>query len=68
MTQYAAGALFRWAAYGYQSAKSLLSKSGGAEAKQQFDGEPGAQWQWALNLFSKHAELEADRAAVFGAI
>ncbi|KAJ7921893.1 hypothetical protein B0H13DRAFT_1604189 [Mycena leptocephala] len=29
MTQYAAGALFQWAAYGYQSAKSLLAQVGG---------------------------------------
>lgn len=66
MTQYAAAALFRWAAYGYQSAKSLLSRPGGAEAKRGFDGEPGSRWQWALSLFSKHDELEADRAEVFG--
>ncbi|KAJ7443364.1 hypothetical protein FB451DRAFT_1056965, partial [Mycena latifolia] len=65
MTQYAAGGLFRWAAYGYQSAKSLLSKPGGAALKQAFDGEPGARWEWALGLFSKHDELEADRAAIF---
>ncbi|KAJ7457108.1 hypothetical protein FB451DRAFT_1183613 [Mycena latifolia] len=59
------GGLFRWAAYGYQSAKSLLSKPGGAALKQAFDGEPGARWEWALGLFSKHDELEADRAAIF---
>jgi hypothetical protein len=68
MTQYAAGALFRWAAYGYQTAKSLLSKPGGAEAKRRLDGEPGARWEWALSLFSKHDELEADRAAAFSTV
>ncbi|KAJ7094132.1 hypothetical protein C8R44DRAFT_645582, partial [Mycena epipterygia] len=66
MTQYAAGGLFRWAAYGYQTAKSLLSKPGGAQMRQAFDGEPGSRWQWALDLFSKYDQLDADRAAVFG--
>ncbi|KAJ7212391.1 hypothetical protein B0H12DRAFT_1205796 [Mycena haematopus] len=33
MTQYAAGALFRWAAYGYQTTKSLLAQPGGATKK-----------------------------------
>ncbi|KAJ6500300.1 hypothetical protein DFH09DRAFT_944946 [Mycena vulgaris] len=28
-TQYAAGGLFRWAAYGFQSAKALLAQGGG---------------------------------------
>ncbi|KAJ7712701.1 hypothetical protein B0H14DRAFT_2645142 [Mycena olivaceomarginata] len=34
-TCYAAGALFRWVAYGYQTAKSLLSQSGGAALKRE---------------------------------
>ncbi|KAJ7797579.1 hypothetical protein B0H14DRAFT_2389622 [Mycena olivaceomarginata] len=68
MTQYAAGALFRWAAYGYQTAKSLLSQSGGAALKREFDGEPGARAAWALGLLSKASELAADRAAVFGSL
>ncbi|KAJ7304737.1 hypothetical protein DFH08DRAFT_521389 [Mycena albidolilacea] len=50
ITQYAAGGLFRWAAYGQQSAKSLLSKPGGATLKAQFDGEPGQRWK-SVGLF-----------------
>ncbi|KAJ6570657.1 hypothetical protein B0H10DRAFT_1840045, partial [Mycena sp. CBHHK59/15] len=41
MTQYAAGGLFRWVAYGFQSAKSLLSQEGGKEMRDQFDGALG---------------------------
>ncbi|KAJ7214592.1 hypothetical protein B0H12DRAFT_1032790, partial [Mycena haematopus] len=48
MTQYAAGTLFRWAAYGYQSTESLLANPGGAALKAEFDGEPGARAAWAL--------------------
>ncbi|KAJ6576203.1 hypothetical protein B0H10DRAFT_2103398, partial [Mycena sp. CBHHK59/15] len=58
MTQYLAGELFRWAAYGYQSAKSLLATTGGAAKKRAFDGEPGAQAEWAIGLLSKADELE----------
>ncbi|KAJ7027145.1 hypothetical protein C8F04DRAFT_882825, partial [Mycena alexandri] len=61
MTQYAAGALFRWQAYGCQSAKLLLAKPGGAALKAKFDGEPGARAAWALGLLSEADELEADR-------
>ncbi|KAJ7694604.1 hypothetical protein B0H17DRAFT_931568, partial [Mycena rosella] len=67
ITQYAAGGLFRWAAYGFQSAKDLLATAGGAAAKASFDGNPGSRWEWALSLFSKYDELQADRAAVFKA-
>ncbi|KAJ6527490.1 hypothetical protein B0H19DRAFT_969845 [Mycena capillaripes] len=66
MTQYAAGELFRWAAYGRQSAKSLLSTKGGAENKRGLDGEPGARAAHAIGLLSKWDELQADRDAVFG--
>ncbi|KAJ7439022.1 hypothetical protein B0H11DRAFT_2254143 [Mycena galericulata] len=62
-TQYAAGGLFRWVAYGYQSAKSLLATRGGKEAKDGFDGVPGERWRWALDLFSKYEELDGDRIA-----
>ncbi|KAJ7148077.1 hypothetical protein C8R43DRAFT_889161 [Mycena crocata] len=65
MTQYAAGGLFRWAAYGFQTSKALLATEGGREAKERFDGVPGARWSWAINLFSKIDELEGDRAAEF---
>jgi hypothetical protein len=65
ITQYAAGGLFRWAAYGYKSAKDLLAKAGGQAVKDAFDGVPGSRWEWALGLFSKLDELEADRTTAF---
>ncbi|KAJ6484285.1 hypothetical protein DFH09DRAFT_949375 [Mycena vulgaris] len=65
-TQYAAGGLFRWIKYGFQTAKSLLATAGGADLVASFDGEPGARWEWALGLFSKPDELEADRRAALG--
>ncbi|KAJ7821626.1 hypothetical protein B0H14DRAFT_3875864 [Mycena olivaceomarginata] len=65
ITQYAAGGLFRWAAYGYKSAKDLLAKAGGKAVKDAFDGVPGSRWEWALGLFSKLDELEADRTTAF---
>ncbi|KAJ7616999.1 hypothetical protein DFH06DRAFT_1012646 [Mycena polygramma] len=68
ITQYAAGGLFRWAAYGYKSAKDLCATEGGKEARARFDGVPGARWEWALNLFSKYDELAADRTASFGSV
>ncbi|KAJ7133265.1 hypothetical protein C8R44DRAFT_611454, partial [Mycena epipterygia] len=65
ITQYAAGGLFRWVEYGFQSAKSLLATPGGKEQREVIDGVPGSRWQWAMGLFSKYDELAADRAAVF---
>ncbi|KAJ7018427.1 hypothetical protein C8F04DRAFT_1277728 [Mycena alexandri] len=65
MTQYAAGGLFRWAAYGFQSVKSLLAQPGGEDVKNAFDGVPGSRWKWGLDLFSKYDELLSDRVAVF---
>ncbi|KAJ6503842.1 hypothetical protein C8R45DRAFT_1185853 [Mycena sanguinolenta] len=64
MTQYATSALFRWAAYGHQSVKSLLAQPEGATQK--LDGKEGACMAWALGLLSKPEELDADRQAVFG--
>ncbi|KAJ6455101.1 hypothetical protein C8R47DRAFT_996960, partial [Mycena vitilis] len=66
ITQFAAGGLFRWVTYGFQTAKSLLTQAGGKAIRDGFDGVPGSRWKWALGLFSKFDELEADRAAVFG--
>ncbi|KAJ7182795.1 hypothetical protein C8R43DRAFT_869062, partial [Mycena crocata] len=68
ITQYAAGGLFRWAAYGHQSAKALLATKGGQRAIEEFDGVPGSRWRWAMDLFSKHDELEADRAAALSLV
>ncbi|KAJ7723181.1 hypothetical protein DFH07DRAFT_759648, partial [Mycena maculata] len=67
MTQYAAGALFCWAAYSYKTARNLLETAGGAEKKALFDSEPGVRAAWAVSLLSKVDELEADRIAAFGA-
>ncbi|KAJ7206969.1 hypothetical protein C8J57DRAFT_1099455, partial [Mycena rebaudengoi] len=66
MTQYAAVVLFCWAAYRYQSTKSLLSHPGGEELRDMYDGVPGTCWEWALSLYSKYDELEADHLKVFG--
>ncbi|KAJ7159045.1 hypothetical protein C8R43DRAFT_882134 [Mycena crocata] len=66
ITQYAAGGLFRWVAYGFQSLKALLATEGGKKLKEEIDGPPGARWRSAMGLFSKADELEEDRAAVFG--
>jgi hypothetical protein len=66
MTQYTAGALFQWAAYGQQSVKSLLAQKGGAAKKAEVDGEAGSRAEWALGLLSKADELDADRTEVFG--
>ncbi|KAJ7022251.1 hypothetical protein C8F04DRAFT_971732, partial [Mycena alexandri] len=66
ITQFAAGGLFRWVEYGFQTAKSLLAQAGGQAKRDAFDGVPGSRWQWALDLFSKVDELAADRSLVFG--
>ncbi|KAJ7790385.1 hypothetical protein B0H14DRAFT_2626042 [Mycena olivaceomarginata] len=66
MTQYGAGALYRWAAYGYQSTESLLSQPDGAQQKREIDGVPGVRAAWAIGLLSKADELEQDREDVFG--
>ncbi|KAJ6631937.1 hypothetical protein B0H10DRAFT_1975532 [Mycena sp. CBHHK59/15] len=60
------GGLFRWVTYGFQSAKSLLSKKGGKEIRDQHDGAPGSRWEEALDMFSKYDDLVADQIAVFG--
>ncbi|KAJ7906519.1 hypothetical protein B0H13DRAFT_1880496 [Mycena leptocephala] len=65
MTQYAAGALFRWAAYGYKTARTALETAGGAEKKASFDGDPGVRAAWVVNFLSKADEVEANRAAMF---
>ncbi|KAF8214426.1 hypothetical protein K438DRAFT_1562812 [Mycena galopus ATCC 62051] len=66
MTQYAVGALFRWAEYGYQSTESLSGTPDGARQKREIDGEPGARAAWVMGLLSKAHELEKDREEVFG--
>ncbi|KAK7029973.1 hypothetical protein R3P38DRAFT_3188898 [Favolaschia claudopus] len=65
-TQYAAGGLFRWVKYGFRTAKSLLEMPGGVARVAALDGEPGSRWTWAMGLFSKVDELEADRRSALG--
>ncbi|KAJ6529047.1 hypothetical protein DFH09DRAFT_935060 [Mycena vulgaris] len=66
LTQYAARGLFRWIKYGFRSAKSVLASPGGADLVASFDGVPGSRWEWAMSLFSKPEELEADHCAALG--
>ncbi|KAJ7429961.1 hypothetical protein B0H11DRAFT_1765935, partial [Mycena galericulata] len=68
LTQYAAGALFRWVKYGFRTAKSILASEGGADLLATLDGAPGSRWQWAMDLFSKPEELEADRRAALSSL
>ncbi|KAJ7918273.1 hypothetical protein B0H13DRAFT_1607577, partial [Mycena leptocephala] len=65
-TQYAAGGLFRWAAYGHQSAKSLLATKGGKALHDSIDGVPGSRWEEGIGMFSEYDELAADREMIFG--
>ncbi|KAJ7247596.1 hypothetical protein C8J57DRAFT_1080788 [Mycena rebaudengoi] len=67
VTQYMPGAFSRWVRYGFKSGKTLLAQDGGRELKEQLDGPPGDRARRALGLFSKLSELDADRAAIFGA-
>ncbi|KAJ7661220.1 hypothetical protein B0H17DRAFT_953693, partial [Mycena rosella] len=68
ITQYAAGALFRWSGYGFKNGKQLLRERGGAERKAAFDGAPGERAQAGLERFSKVAELAADHASVIATL
>ncbi|KAF8068575.1 hypothetical protein FPV67DRAFT_1668653 [Lyophyllum atratum] len=65
-TQYAAGGLFRWVAYNFRTAKSILSEKGGKEERAGIDGGVDERWTAGINLFSKMGELEHDREMVFG--
>jgi hypothetical protein len=68
MTQYCAGGLLRWVNYGFRSMKSLLAEKGGREKINKIDGLGDARLKWALSLFSKATELEADRRKVFNLV
>lgn len=65
IAQYAAGGLFRWNAYGFQSARSLLSKPGGKAEKSRINGAGEVRWQQGLGMFSKFEQLSHDRQSVF---
>ncbi|KAJ7609747.1 hypothetical protein DFH06DRAFT_1016895, partial [Mycena polygramma] len=65
ITQYAAGALFRWVRYGFKTGKQLLREKGGAALKAMYDGAPGDRARRGLGLFSKPEELANDRVNAF---
>ncbi|KAJ7786970.1 hypothetical protein B0H14DRAFT_2956160 [Mycena olivaceomarginata] len=64
MTQYAAGALFRWSAYGYQTAKTLLATPGGVEKKAQFDERQHAR-AVARSVVGRIGELQSVTAGIW---
>ncbi|KAI0055036.1 hypothetical protein BV25DRAFT_1922154 [Artomyces pyxidatus] len=64
VTQYCAGGLFRWVAYGFRTAAAFLRRD--PLGKRQFDAALADRWQECLNLFLKASELAADVRAVFG--
>ena len=60
IVQYAAGGLFRWVTYGFQSAKTLLKIQASRKLKKWLDKEAGEWWREGLAMFSKVGELQAD--------
>lgn len=66
LTQYCAGGLLRWVAYGFTSITKLLAQKGGAAKKSQYDGAPGHRAAEALAMYSKAGELGQDQRAMFG--
>ena len=58
IAQYAAGGLFRWVAYGFKSAKSLLKTKPSKLLKKRIDKDPGKRWREGLAMFSKLDELQ----------
>jgi hypothetical protein len=67
IAQYAAG-LFRWVAYGFRSAKSLLKMKAGKLLKQNIDQGPGEHWREGLSLLSTSAGLQADVEEAFNTV
>jgi hypothetical protein len=67
IAQYAAGGLFRWVAYGFQSIKSLTKSKAGKAQKQVIDMQAGNRWMRGVEMFSKSDELAADVNTIFRA-
>jgi hypothetical protein len=65
ITQYAAGGLFRWVAYGFRSAKSLLKTTAGKLLKKKIDKDSGERWKEGLAMFSTVGGLKADVEVAF---
>ena len=62
IAQYAAGGLFRWVAYGFKSAKSLLKTKAGQQLKKKIDKDTGERWREGLAMFSTVKGLREDLA------
>jgi hypothetical protein len=67
IAQYAAGGLFRWVAYGFQSVKSLTKTKAGKAQKGVIDQQAGNRWMRGMEMFSKLDELAADVNTIFRA-
>lgn len=68
IAQYAAGGLFRWVAYGFQSAKSILKTKAGKRLKSTVDKGTGERWREGMEMFSTVGGLQADAEGVFNAV
>jgi len=68
IAQYAAGGLFRWVAYGFQSAKSLLKTAAGRQLKNMIDKGAGERWREGLAMFSSMGGLQGDAEVAFGCV
>jgi hypothetical protein len=65
IAQYAAGGLFRWVAYGFRSAKTLLKTAAGKKLKKNIDKGAGERWREGLAMFSTVGGLQADAEDAF---
>ncbi|KAI9429731.1 hypothetical protein H4582DRAFT_1826172, partial [Lactarius indigo] len=63
ITYYTAGGLFRWNAYGGKTEKELSKKD--PQLLKRIKNGIEARWEKAIDLFSKHEELEDDIRKVF---
>lgn len=68
IAQYAAGGLFRWVAYGFQSAKSLLATAAGKQLKKTIDKGAGERWREGLAMFSTVGGLQTDAEDAFSCV
>lgn len=68
IAQYAAGGLFRWVSYGFQSAKTLLKTAAGRQLKKTIDKGDGVRWREGLAMFSTLDGLQGDVEAALGGI
>lgn len=64
ITTYTAGGLFRHVAYGFRKEEHFAAQDPVGFAKMK--AAKGERWAAAIDMFSKHNELEADVRCVFG--